>query len=188
MEFSMVVTAKTFEQVALEDPDGQWELDHGCLRRKPQMTLDHDSAEQLLTARLIKQLDESDYRVYMNTGRLGVSTGSFYIPDVTVIPASYIRQARRERGGNRLQIFNDPVPLVVEVWSPSTGEYDVEAKLREYQPRRDEEIWRLHPYDHTLTAWRLQPDGTYTETVYTHGIVELHALPGVSIDFDALFD
>ena len=184
----MVVTAKTFEQVALEDPDGRWELDHGCLRRKPQMTLDHDWLTESLTGALTRQLDRSEYRVYTNAGRLRVSTGSFYIPDVTVIPASYIRQARLERGGDRLQILDRPLPLVVEVWSPSTGEYDVETKLREYQLRRDEEIWRLHPYDHTLTAWRLQPDGTYTETVYTHGIVELHALPGVSIDFDALFD
>jgi len=57
MEFSMVVTAKTFEQVALEDPDGRWELDHGCLRRKPQMTLDHDWLTESLTGALIRQVD-----------------------------------------------------------------------------------------------------------------------------------
>ena len=49
------------------------------------------------------------------------------------------------------------------------------------------EIWRLHPYDKTLTTWRRQRDGSYAETVYTGGQVHPVALPGVTIDLDALF-
>jgi len=83
--------------------------------------------------------------------------------------------------------YEDPVPLVVEVWSPSTGDYDVEEKLREYQRRGDVEIWRIHPYEHTLTVWRLQTDGNYSETLSRAGQVQLAALPNASIDLDALF-
>ena len=80
------------------------------------------------------------------------------------------------------------MPLVVEVWSPSTGQSDIEEKLREYQQRGDLEIWRIHPYERTLTAWRRQPDGSYTETLYRGGIIEPAAIPNVRIDIDRLFD
>ena len=77
---------------------------------------------------------------------------------------------------------------MVEVWSPSTGDYDVDAKLPVYQQRGDREIWRIHPYERTLTSWLRQPDGSYQETLHRGGIVALVALPGVTIDLDELFD
>ena len=80
------------------------------------------------------------------------------------------------------------MPLVVEVWSPSTGDYDVETKLQEYKRRGDAEIWRLHPYERTLIAWRLQTDGSYSETLYREGMVVPISLPNVSIDLDSLFE
>ena len=97
----------------------------------------------------------------------------------------YVRRLH-ERPGT-FEVFEDPVPLVVEVWSPSTGDYEIDDKLREYQLRGDMEIWRLHPYERTLWTWRRQPGGSYVETVVTSGAVEPAALPGVTIDLDALF-
>jgi Uma2 family endonuclease len=47
--------------------------------------------------------------------------------------------------GDELELYVEPLPLVVEVWSPSTGQYDVDEKLPEYQRRGDLEIWRFHP-------------------------------------------
>ena len=79
------------------------------------------------------------------------------------------------------------MPLVVEVWSPSTGDYDVEEKLREYQRRGDLEIWRIHPYERTLTRWQRQPDGSYQESLIRTGSVHPAALPAVSIELDSLF-
>jgi Uma2 family endonuclease len=76
---------------------------------------------------------------------------------------------------------------VVEVWSPSTADFDVEEKLPEYQRRGDLEIWRLHPYERTLTAWRCQPGGSYTETLFAGGLVHPVAVPGVATDLDALY-
>ena len=76
----------------------------------------------------------------------------------------------------------------LEVWSPSTGEYDVNAKVPEYQRRGDLEIWRIHPFDRTLIAWRRQPDGSYIESHYAGGTVKPVALPDVTIDLDTLFD
>jgi hypothetical protein len=52
-----------------------------------------------------------------------------------------------------LEVDDAPLPLVVEVWSRSTGGDDVEEKLADDQRRGDAEIWRLHPFEKTLTRW-----------------------------------
>ena len=87
-----------------------------------------------------------------------------------------------------LEVYDQPLPLVVEVWSRSTGDYDVEEKLAVYQQRGDLEIWRIHPYERTLTAWRRQPDGSFEQSVHHDGIISPAALPSVEIDLAALFD
>lgn len=180
----MPVTEQTFRQLALEDPEGHWELHCGCLRRKPGMSYDHNLVATRLFRQLDRQLDENEFDIRTNAGHVRLSSQSYYIPDVFVIP---IELGRPQRGLRSLETYDAPLPLVVEVWSPSTGDFDVETKLRQYQQRGDLEIWRIHPYDRTLTAWRHQPDGSYTETVYHGGTVHPVALPAVTIDLEALF-
>lgn len=181
----MPVSERTFQQVALEDPEGHWELYCGQLRRKPGMTYEHNDIAINLVFQLMQQLDRAAFRVRHNAGHVRRSSESYFIPDVFVIPTELTGPLR---GRRILETYGDPLPLVVEIWSPSTGDYDVETKLQEYQRRGDLEIWRIHPYDHTLTAWRLQSDGTYAEALHTNGVIQPVALPNVTIDFDALFD
>jgi Uma2 family endonuclease len=76
---------------------------------------------------------------------------------------------------------------VVEVWSPSTGRYDVDTKFPEYRARGDHEVWRVHPFERIVTVWRRQPDDSYIESRHSGGTIELWALPGVTIDLDAVF-
>jgi len=97
-----------------------------------------------------------------------------------------VERSLRGRPGT-LEYYEGPLPLVVEIWSPSTGDYDVDAKLPQYQQRGDLEIWRLHPYERTLTTWVRQPDGRYVKVVHTGGVVRPGALPNVAIDLEALF-
>jgi Uma2 family endonuclease len=181
----MPVSERTFLQLALEDP-GQWELHCGNLRRKPAMTYEHNHVAFELAFRLRQQLDPRQFNVRGGMGHVRRSSESYYIPDVFVIPNELTRPLRGRR--DALEAYDAPLPLIVEVWSPSTGDYDVDAKLPEYQRRGDLEIWRLHPFDRTLTAWRRQPDGTYAESQYTGGVVQPVALPNVTIDLDTLFD
>jgi Uma2 family endonuclease len=118
---------------------------------------------------------------------LRIPGGNYRVPDVWVVPIEAVRRRQREHP-TRLEIYEEPMPLVVEVWSPSTGDYDVEQKLREYQQRSDFEIWRIHPLEHTLIAWVRQPDGSYVETLHTGGSVWPAYLPGVVIELERLFD
>lgn len=103
-----------------------------------------------------------------------------------MFPVSYVTPSLQE--GDILEVYDQPLPLVVDVWSRSTGAYDVTEKLAVYQQRGDLEIWSIHPYERTLTAWRRQPDGSYEEAIFRGGVVPVVSLPGVTIDLDTLLD
>lgn len=182
----MPVSEQTYRQLALEDPHGQWELHCGVLRQKPPMTFEHNYITTELFARLIQQLNRQELDVRSNIGHVKRSPENYYIPDVYVVPADIVRAHRGQR--DILEVYEGPLPLVIEVWSPSTGDYDVRTKLEEYQRRGDLEIWLIHPYDRTLTAWTRQADGGYLSKQYAGGIVHPVALPGVAINLDTLFD
>ena len=177
---------EAFERLALDDPEGHWEMYCGVPRRKPAMTFEHNDVAFDLAAMLANQLDRREYRVRSNAGHVRRPTRSYFIPDVFVIP----RVAFEPKRGHpdQLEAYSEPLPLVVEIWSRSTGGFDLTDKLAEYQRRGDAEIRLIHPYERTLTAWRRRPDGGYDETVITEGILRPVALPGVAIDFAALFE
>ena len=182
----MVVSGTAFEELALNDVDGQWELWNGEARQKPSMTFDHNWLMAYLGAQLINQLDLKQFQVRINAGHVTRTVRNYFIPDVFVLPVA-LGDPFRGRA-TVLEAYWEPLPLVVEVWSPSTGGHDQRLKLAEYQRRGDAEIWLLHPYERTLTTWRRQPDGGYTEMAYRTGSVQPAALPGVSINLDVLFN
>jgi hypothetical protein len=134
---------------------------------------------------LLLQLDFDHFSVFFESP-VRWSTRNIFIPDVAVVPAAFGSEFQDRPGV--LAIFSRPLPLVVAVWSVTTGDYDVDVKIPAYQRRRDLEIWRIHPYDRTLTAWRRSPDGNYEETTFREGSVSSVALPGVIVELAALFD
>lgn len=181
----MPVTEKTFEAVVLEDPEGRWELYRGRLREKPPMSFAHNYASRTLVVQLLRQLDLSCYQVLQNAGHVRTRRGDTFIPDVAIVPVGLMKPFR-ERPAS-LEIYDDPLPFIAEIWSPSTGGYDIDTKIPAYRERGDEEIWRLHPFEQTLSIWRRQPDGSYAERRQSTGMVQLHALPDVAIILDELF-
>lgn len=181
----MPVSERTFLELAMEEP-GQWELHCGNLRRKPTMTAQHNEVASEMYFRLRQQLDRRLFTIRLNMGHVRRTSENYYIPDVFVIPTELVLPLLPR--SDVLEAYDAPLPLVVEVWSRSTGDYDVDSKLPEYMRRGDREIWRIHPYERALTAWRRQADGTYAEFHYTSGSVQPIALPNVTIDLDTLFD
>ena len=181
----MPISQQTYQRVALEDPDGQWELWCGRLRQKPTMTTEHNRTIDRLYRQMAAQLSDEVYGLRTNTARVRVASGDVYLPDLCVVPVELERRLTSRPG--TFEVYEDALPLIVEVWSPSTGMYDRTTKLADYQRRGDAEIWLLHPYRKTLTAYRRQPDGTYTETQHQAGVIAPSALPGVTIDLARLF-
>jgi Uma2 family endonuclease len=156
------------------------------LREKPAMSFRHNDAMVELGYQLRSQLDPRGFRVRINAGRVKRADETYYIPDVMVFPTRLADQIRDRP--DVLEVYHAPLPFVAEVWSPSTGNHDVNTKIPTYKLRGDLEIWRLQPFERVLTLWRRQPDGSYDEAVYHGGLVQPVALPGVTIDLDALFD
>jgi Uma2 family endonuclease len=148
------------------------------------MTQEHNDVGFLLAHFLQSQLPIEEFRVRSNAGRARLDSGANYIPDVMVIPVVLMH---RQRGTRELEAYDEPLPLVAEVWSPSTGEYDVNEKLLEYQRRGDHEIWLVHPYERTVISWVRQEDGSYRETTTREGAIWPSYLPGVAIELKTIF-
>jgi Uma2 family endonuclease len=182
----MPITEQAYRKFALEHPDEKWELVCGELRRKPAMTWEHGHTARKLGWRLRAQLGEDEYEVIVNAGRVRRSEQNYFIPDVYVVSMEQARRLFVEPG--MLEAYPEPLPLIVEVWSPSTGEYDATTKLVEYQRRGDLEICLIHPYQRTLTMWRRRADGSYEETVVRGGTVTPAFLSDITIDLDLLLD
>lgn len=183
----MPVSEETFERVALENPDGKWELHCGRLRSKPGMTAKHNQIGRILGFRLQVQLPLETFEVSIDSTRLRASETRTYIPDVAVLPKLLVNRMKRDEPA-RLEVYQDPVPLVVEIWSPSTGDDDLTEKLPSYQRRGDAEIWLLRHQERTLITAIREPDGTYSEHVHHGGTVHPRALPNVAIDLEELFN
>ncbi len=181
----MVSRARTVEDIMLEEPKRFWEVHRGQLREKPSMSESHNRVIWRVVDQLVPQLDRNRFELRLNMGRVRRTEATYYIPDLYVIPIDGPVSIRELP--YRLEVFDRPLPLIVEGWSPSTGDYDVDEKLPEYLRCGDREIWRFHPFDFTLTAWRRQLDGTYAERIHRTGNIEPIALPGVVIDLDKLF-
>jgi Uma2 family endonuclease len=179
------VNEETYQRIVLSDPIHKWELYDGRLREKPGMTWDHGRVAALLSHLLQLQLEPNQFQVAINDWRLRRSPDTVYIPDIVVVPVAFGQELAGRPGV--LAIFSQPLPLVIEIWSASTGDYDVDTKIPAYQRRGDLEIWRIHPYERTLTAWRVQSEGSYEQTIYREGSVRPAALANVAVDLAALF-
>jgi Uma2 family endonuclease len=177
------ISEEAYQQFVLSGVEGNWELHNGRLVEKPGMPFRHGQIPIFLGHLLLSQLDRAQFEVVSEL-RVRRSSATVFVPDLMVVPAAYSEEIRDRPV---LAIFSGPLPLVVEVWPPSTGDYDVDAKIPVYQQRGDLEIWRIHPYERTVTTWIRQADGSYLETTYREGIIHPVALAGAMIDLDELF-
>jgi Uma2 family endonuclease len=180
-----MLSEEEYRRIALGDPQGQLELHDGLLREKPARSVERGHVMTRFMRLLDSQLDWDAFQLRVGHARLRVTARDYYVPDMVVIPAS-IEQALRQNL-SELDAYPEPLPLVIEIWSPSTGDYDVQEKLPDYQRRGDLEVWSVHPYERTLTAWRQQSNGSYAKTAYRDGVVHPQSLPGVAIDLEVLF-
>jgi Uma2 family endonuclease len=183
MAVAQRMSEQAYREFVLSAPEGAWELHDGVLVEKPGMSFRHGQIPVRLGHFLLSQLDPDAFDVVVEL-RVRRPAATVYMPDLMVVPKAYSEEIRDLPV---LAIYSEPLPLVVEVWSPSTGDYDVAAKLPVYQQRGDLEIWLIHPYERTLASWVRQPDGSYRETTYHDSVVSPAALPGVEIDLERLF-
>jgi Uma2 family endonuclease len=150
------------------------------------MTAGHNHVQSELARDLMLRLTEHEYSVHCNPGRLRVSKDTYFVPDLFVVPRAFVDQRLRWIP-DQLEVYDRTIPLVVKVWSPVVGGYDVEENLRRYQQRGDWEIWRVHPCDKTLTAWQRE-GGAHSAALHQRGAGQPASLPGVGIELQRLFE
>jgi Uma2 family endonuclease len=177
------VSEATYRRLAEEDFEANWELVCGHLRKKPGMTLRHNTISRSLARELESRLP-SGYTVAYNTARLRLPGGDHYVPDVVVMPDEIVNRYWDETS---VEAYREPASLVVEVRSPSTGDYDATDKLTGYQERGDLEIWLVDPSAQRVTAYVFGGASGYEQRVHPRGRVKLSAIPGVEVDLDRVF-
>lgn len=180
----MPIDLETYRLVTLEDPESNWQLICRRLKRKPERTEMHRRIIADLQTRLQTSLTRGA-DVYVDGLYLLAGSEHRLIPDVAVLSADILGKGGEPIGGK--PAIEEPVALVVELWSPEIDGHDFDTKIWQYQARGDREIWSIHPLERTLTACLRHADGSYTEEVFRSGIVRPVALPGVNIDLDELF-
>jgi Uma2 family endonuclease len=173
-----------FLRLAEEDPQGFRELVGGVPRSKPPMRSGYNRPAFELGFRSRLHLDPSRYELRVNPSFARWTERNAFIPDVVVLPRD---QVAPQDGTGALEHYAEPLPLVVEIRSRSTGDDDITVKLAADQARGDAENCRLHPYERAPTGWVRQPDGSCAESAHAGGAVELAALAGVSVDLDDVF-
>jgi Uma2 family endonuclease len=94
------------------------------------MSVEHGDEMFHLAHLLQSQLDRSEYRLRTDHAKLRLSANTYYVPDIAVIPTALERVLRQVPGS--LDAYSEPLPLVIEIWSPSTGRYDIDEKIPGY--------------------------------------------------------
>lgn len=187
----MSVSEATFRRLADEDHEGKWELVSGRLRSKPSGTFGHNAVVRSLLWHLSTKLSRSEWSLVHGLGWLSHGTDTFLIPDVAVVGREEQRQLFRDR--DVLEVYPVPLSFVAEVAEAAWLQYDTHEKIAVYRRRGDAEIWLIDPWmetrsDRSLTVWRRQPDGGYSETRLVEGMAVPTVLPGVSVELSELFE
>lgn len=183
---SMAISFRTYAQLALEDPDSRWEMWAGAVRRKPPESFLHGLLIDRLVEQLLPQLSGTPYRLSVNHARLTIDPHQVCLPDLAVAPRAVSERAARERP-HALETYTTSLPLVIEVWTPATAAYDVEAKIPEYRRAGTGEIWLVHPTARAVTTWVRRPAGGYQELIHVSGTLAAARLPWLVLDLGALF-
>jgi hypothetical protein len=182
------ISEELYQHLALVDHEGHWELHYGRLRAKPAGTVWHNEIVSKIGFGIANQPDHREFAFGMNGGRVRRTSQHYYIPDFIVMPRRLTSALLAIP--ESFEVYDEPLPLIVEAWSRPIPEYDWDdlQRIEHYRLRGDTEIWLVNPTNRTLRAFRKQPDNTYTETVYRGGKVQPVALPNVTIDLDELFN
>jgi Uma2 family endonuclease len=127
MSIASRIGEQEYLALAADEANRFLELWDGVPKDKPSMSYEHNRDMFELGYILRSQLDPAAYEVRVNAGRFRQAAGTYFVPDVAVLPAELSRSQRGQPG--RAESYDAPVPLVVEIWSRSTGDYDVNTKL-----------------------------------------------------------
>jgi Uma2 family endonuclease len=110
----------------------------------------------------------------------------FVEPDIFV--ACDQEQIKRLRASEQ-DYYHGAPKFIVEILSPSTETHDLVRKAKLYYRAGVAEYWVVDPLNRIVDVFTLPGDGTkYDITIHVaKGVVPLVSIPGVTVDFSAIF-
>lgn len=166
----------------------QWELDTDALEEEEIPTFEHG----VICSNVIGEL-----RAYLKGKSLGRVVDSS--PEYRFLQSSaknrqpyrqpYVSFIKQERLPSRFRSYPTiALDLAVEVASPSDKDYDIEAKIIEYQTAKVILVWIIHPVNRRVDVYRLATE--LRPQIYT-GTDELdgeNIIPGFKLSVTTIFD
>jgi Uma2 family endonuclease len=183
---AVTISFRTFAQLALEDAEGRWELMAGGPRRKPPGSFLHGALIDALTEQIVPQLSGTAFRLSVNHARIMIDPHHVCTPDLAVVPRALSTRALRERP-NALETYHTSLPLIIDVWTPPTAGFDVDARIPEYRRANTEEIWIVHPAARAITTWVRRTNGVYEEVIRAGGVLNAARIPDLALNIEMLF-
>jgi Uma2 family endonuclease len=166
-----------------EDEPGRWELFNGEAVMLASAAPNHqrisrrlcDQFDAFLEGRDCEIFPAIDVRLFPDDDE---TDDVLYVPDLTLV-------CDKDALDNRA--YKGPPPLVVEILSPSTSNYDQWVKLANYQLAGVKEYWIVDPETRQMQVCLLR-DGKYVSTYYTaEDTVAVSVLPGCIIRLAEVF-
>jgi len=142
----------------MPDDGHRYELLDGALLVTPSPSPLHQTGVQRLW-RLLEDARPSDLRVFVAPLDVVLADDTVLQPDVLIARHSDVTD---------LALLAVPV-LAVEVISPSTRRIDQLLKPARYAASGIEHYWVVDPVEPSLTAYELDPQGTYREVAVARG-------------------
>jgi Uma2 family endonuclease len=173
--FGLRMTAD--EYLALGETRDRYELIDGVVVMSPSPTPRHQKVARLLLREIERYADARPACEVFYEIDLRLSDTTVYRPDIVVYAPG-----RLERLPERLAEAPD---LVVEVLSVGTRALDLSTKRADYARFGVAEYWVIDPVALVATVHRRAGSG-YAETGIGSGRLASAALPGLSVDLDAL--
>jgi Uma2 family endonuclease len=180
----------TYADYLTWDDNERWEIINGvAYNMSPAPTTKH----QLILLELSKQislfLDKGDKRCLVLVAPFDVrfpqNAQDDEIVDVVQPDVSVICDVSKldEKGCHGAPDF------IIEILSPSTSKKDLVDKRILYENNRVQEYWLIDPTHNIATVYRLEALGKYgSPTIHANkGKLEVHCLPGLTIDLDLVF-
>ena len=144
----------------------------------------------LICANLSREL--GNFLKGKNLGRVVDSTPEYrFLTRKSKKPGRYpdVSFVRQERLPTNFRTYPTIAPdLAIEVVSPSDKEYEVEAKVKEYQQAGVMLVWVVYPFSQRIDVYRLQT-GLIPQSIGATGALSGESvIPGFTLAISEIFD
>ncbi len=166
---------------ALSSEDIKVEYSGGCLYIHLPASIKHEKLFSFLQRYINEFLEENDLGEMLGSRvALLLPDGHRPEPDLAYFPPNSYDVERDK-------IFTGVPPWIIEIFSPSTKEFDLDTKLSWYFSAKVPEIWYIDPDTPKVLRYTLEKDN-YQEEKIDNGRISPKAFPRLIFDIDWLSD